>query len=170
MENTEILKKGNWLTMFVKNGYEYITRHRQPNAVVIVAQTKDDEIIIVEQLRIPHNKMVFEPPAGLIDDGETAEQAAIRELSEETGYGNGKVVSVINDITSSPGICSERLTFIIIKGVEKLSSGGGIATEGEKIKTHVVPLYNINNFIERKSKEGFIDMKLYTAIYLLKNL
>jgi ADP-ribose pyrophosphatase len=44
------------------------------------------EILLQKQFRPPLNKVVIEVPAGLIDAGETAEQAAIRELKEETGY------------------------------------------------------------------------------------
>lgn len=44
------------------------------------------EILLQKQFRPPLNKVVIEVPAGLIDAGETAEEAAIRELKEETGY------------------------------------------------------------------------------------
>lgn len=44
------------------------------------------EIILQKQYRPPLDKVVIEVPAGLIDAGETAEQAAVRELKEETGY------------------------------------------------------------------------------------
>jgi ADP-ribose pyrophosphatase len=44
------------------------------------------EIILQKQYRSPVDKVVIELPAGLIDAGETAEQAAVRELKEETGY------------------------------------------------------------------------------------
>lgn len=44
------------------------------------------EILLQKQFRPPVEKIVIEVPAGLIDAGETAEEAAVRELKEETGY------------------------------------------------------------------------------------
>lgn len=46
---------------------------------------------------------------GLIDEGETAEQAAIRELEEETGYKSTSVLQVSPVIVSDPGNCFCRL-------------------------------------------------------------
>lgn len=42
--------------------------------------------MLQKQFRPPLDKIVIEVPAGLIDAGETAEEAAVRELKEETGY------------------------------------------------------------------------------------
>lgn len=52
------------------------------------------EIILQKQYRPPIDKVVIEVPAGLVDVGETAEQAAVRELKEETGY-----VGVVSETT-----------------------------------------------------------------------
>jgi len=42
--------------------------------------------VLEKQFRPPVGKVCIEIPAGLIDEGETPEEAAVRELREETGY------------------------------------------------------------------------------------
>ena len=59
---------------------------QSPDFVVIVAVTKQDRILMVRQFRPAAGAITLELPAGHIDPGETPEQAARRELLEETGY------------------------------------------------------------------------------------
>lgn len=66
------------------------------NGIVIYAVLKDDpsKIVMIKQYRYPLDAYLYELPAGLIDAGETAKEAAVREMKEETGlsfepYTNG---------------------------------------------------------------------------------
>ncbi|RYP87176.1 hypothetical protein DL770_004827 [Monosporascus sp. CRB-9-2] len=54
--------------------------------LAVVEKPTGPEIILQKQYRPPVDKVCVEVPAGLVDEGETAEEAAVRELKEETGY------------------------------------------------------------------------------------
>lgn len=65
-----------------KNFYIKMTKP----AVCILALTEDNRVITVEQFRPGPNATLNELPGGYMDEGETPEQSAARELREETGY------------------------------------------------------------------------------------
>jgi|SRR5688572_220643 ADP-ribose pyrophosphatase len=60
-------------------------------AIVVIALTKDKKVIITRQFRVGPEKVFDEIPTGLVDKGETPEQAAQRELQEEAGYTAGSM-------------------------------------------------------------------------------
>ena len=59
----------------------------QPDWVLILARTVEGKWVMTEQYRHGTGAIALEFPAGIIDKGETPEQAALRELQEECGYG-----------------------------------------------------------------------------------
>ena len=61
-----------------------VTRNNSPDGVVIYSLYQD-KVVLVRQYRYPIGGFVYEFPAGLVEPGEDMEQAAIRELYEETG-------------------------------------------------------------------------------------
>lgn len=63
------------------------TKDIQAEGVVIYPICKEapDKIIMIRQYRYPLDDYLYELPAGLIDEGETPEEAASREMKEETG-------------------------------------------------------------------------------------
>jgi 8-oxo-dGTP pyrophosphatase MutT (NUDIX family) len=68
------------------DGWEYFKRVNCKGAsIVLVYHVDREEYLMVEQFRPPVNRRVLEWPAGLMDEGETPEQTAVRELFEETG-------------------------------------------------------------------------------------
>lgn len=66
---------------------------------IIKYKNKPSELLLEKNFRVVVGKFCIETPAGLVDDGETAENAAIRELKEETGYiGTVKKILPISQI------------------------------------------------------------------------
>ena len=64
--------------------YREIVEHN--GGAVMAAVTGQGKMVMVKQYRKPAGRVMFEVPAGKIDPGEAPEEAALRELKEETGY------------------------------------------------------------------------------------
>ena len=62
------------------------------DAVVVVPVRADGSMVMVGQYRYPHGKTHWELPAGRLTEDESPEDAARRELAEETGYRPGRLV------------------------------------------------------------------------------
>ncbi|XP_064235055.1 ADP-sugar pyrophosphatase-like [Aotus nancymaae] len=74
-------------------------------------------IVLVKQFRPPMGGYCIEFPAVLIDDGETPEAAALRELEEETGY-KGDVAECSPAVCMDPGLtnCTTHIVTVTING------------------------------------------------------
>ena len=78
-----------------------------PNWVNIIPITKKNEVILINQHRFGTEKLCLEVPGGMVDEGEKPIDAAIRELSEETGYTSSKVIE-IGRVEPNPALMSNH--------------------------------------------------------------
>lgn len=168
LENSKVVFEGKFLRVVSKSGWEYAERTNASGAVCMLAVTDDDELLLVEQYRIPVETLTIELPAGLIGDEEACqspEDSARRELIEETGY-EARFMTQLVEVSSSPGMISERTILFKAAGLTKISRGGGV--EGESIKVHKVRLESLTSWLEIKQAEGYLlDAKIYSCLFFL---
>ena len=89
-----------------------------PGAVAILALTEKKEIVMIKQFRKPADEVLWELPAGTLEEGEDLVSCARRELEEETGYYPRKIKKLIT-FFSTPGFCNEKLTLFLAEDLEK---------------------------------------------------
>ncbi len=160
--------EGKFLRVISKNGWEYAERNNAVGAVGILAITEDDELLLVEQFRIPVGNRTIEIPAGLYGDDEndqSPEDAARRELVEETGY-QAKSMTELLEVSTSPGMISEKTKLFKAEGLTRISAGGG--DQSEDIIVHKVRLELLDHWLNIKRSQGYLlDSKIYNCLYFL---
>jgi len=100
------------------------------NGAVVLARDSRGRILLVRQFRAPARQFVWELPAGKIDEGETAMQAARRELKEETGFTAGRWSKLVG-FWASPGFLGEKMTIYL---AEALRPGPAQPMDDERIE------------------------------------
>lgn len=81
---------------------------RHPGAAAVVPFVSDDEILLIRQYRHAAGGMIYEVPAGKLDDAEDPAVCAARELEEEAGQRAGRIER-LGEIWTTPGFTDERI-------------------------------------------------------------
>ena len=91
-----------------------------PDWVNVIAITKDGHFVMERQYRHALGCTCFELPCGVIEQGETPIEAAMRELEEETGYSGGEWTKLM-ELSANPSTMNNLAHCFLARGVEKVS-------------------------------------------------
>jgi ADP-ribose pyrophosphatase len=161
-----VLFESRHLRLLEREGWEYVEHRSAPESVMIVALTLSDEIVLCEEHRPALGVACISLPAGLAgDEGpESLEEAARRELSEETGF----TASSFEPIGRGPGAMgstSEVVNFFLARGARR--AGEQSAADKTLIRVHVVPLGRLREWCREREAEGMlVDPKLFAGVHL----
>ncbi len=129
-------------------GEQHIVREhleRGDAAAVLLYDPKVDEVLLIEQFRIgpavrADQAWLIEVVAGMIDKGESAEEATVREAEEEAGY-RPYDIRHLGRYYSTPGGSSERIDLYLglVDKSKPIGDGGGVDHEQEDIRCFWLP-------------------------------
>lgn len=136
-------------------GVREVVRH--PGAVCVLPLTEDGEVIFVNQFRYALNKVTLEVPAGKLEKGEDPTEAALRELSEETGIEAKKIVPM-GALYTTPALMDEIIYMYI---ATDLSQGEQHLDEDEFVNAIKIPL---DKAVEMVMNGEIRDAKTQTMI------
>ena len=131
----------------------------QPDWVLILARTAEGKWVMTEQYRHGTGKIALEFPAGIIDKGETPEQAAIRELQEECGY-RAATTKYLGAFPVNPDRHRGVFHVVFIDGVVKGGSTHFDSTED------IESLELSDEELQKKMADGIFNHPLQMAGYL----
>ena len=133
---------------------------RHSGSVVVLAVDRRGRILLEHQYRHAAQSMMWELPAGRIDEGEPVVTAAKRELLEETGF-TARSWKKILHFYVSPGFLDETMTIYLACG---LKAGEAQPEADEKIDVHFYTLTEARRMI---LKGKIQDAKTIAGVFWL---
>jgi 8-oxo-dGTP pyrophosphatase MutT (NUDIX family) len=126
--------------------------------VNIIPLTFNHRVVMVRQYRHGSRTVTLEIPGGLVDSEDTPEEAAARELLEETGY-QAEQWTEIGVVNPNPAIFNNRCYTFLAQNIRKVSDL--IPDQTEDIEVELVPLKDIRELI----RTGKIDHAIVIAAF-----
>lgn len=103
---------------FLIDGKEYPYTYVINKDSVCIIPVIDDQVVVIEQYRYTLDKWLLEFPAGAVDDSESSEEAAKRELKEETGYISKELI-YLGEYYMNQGISSAKCDLFFARCTHK---------------------------------------------------
>ena len=137
-----------------------------PDWVNIIPILDDRRVVLIRQWRHGIAAPCLEIPGGLVDVAENADEAAARELLEETGY-HARKLRRLGTTHPNPAILSNRLTTYVATDLQKVEPDREVfGVDDERITVELTPMSQIPELI----REGAITHALVIAAFHLLDI
>jgi len=133
--------------------------------VNIIPITKNNEILLIKQYRAGSDQITIEVPGGIIDNDESPEETAKRELEEETGCYAEKFIK-IGEVFPNPAFITNKCHYVVALGVHP--GGHTHFDPSEYIEKFIVPMDKIPEMIKNGEISHAITIDAFIYLHLSK--
>jgi ADP-ribose pyrophosphatase len=140
-------------------------RHR--GSVVLIPMAAPDRIVLVRQYRHVVGRWLWELPAGSIDEGESADAAAMRECHEEIGKIAGRARR-LGTYFPTPGFCDEAMNFFVLTELRDPRPGEDAHQDPDELLS--IKEFSVGEIKSLIRAGEIADMKTIVGVGLLSEL
>lgn len=171
--SSEYISKAPWATLRrdtcelpngTINDHYYVLEY--PNWVNMVGITEDNHIIVIKQYRHAAEDILLEIPAGMIEEGEDPQDAAVREMLEETGY-TFSSIDRIAQLYPNPATSKNVTYTYLMQGGRKVQDQD--LDETEDIEVFIISIEEAKELLlQNKFGQALQASALFYAFHKLK--
>ena len=136
-------------------------RSGKNGAVMVIPMLNPETVLLIREYAAGVERYELAFPKGLMDIGETACEAANREMKEEVGYG-GNDLQLLKEFSLAPGYLSHQMSLVIARELYEEKLPGD---EPEELEVVPWPVNQLGQLIDR---DDFTEARSIAAIYLLE--
>jgi len=156
---TDAGEEGVWETVESKKAHNR-------GAVVVIALTKNQEVILERNWRAPIESHIIQLPAGLTDVvGESEEETAKRELLEETGYLAKELIPIMVSPLNA-ALTPIKGSYFLAQGVEYTQKPR--VDTNENIEVLKVPISELGQFLLNLPDDTMLDLGVPGIFWILE--
>lgn len=146
--------ENKWVKLVERENYMV---YETPNLVCVLPVLPNGDFLLINQYRIPIEKKVTELVTGSVEKHENTEDAAIREVLEETGY-TTKQVAFVGSYYSAPGYISQKAFVYIAHVADFVGNALEAHEEVFGLKTVRVKQEDMRGLIEKGESHPYLTI------------
>ncbi|KAA5969031.1 MULTISPECIES: ADP compounds hydrolase NudE [Pantoea] len=145
------------------NGARRVYERMKPSEreAVMIVPIIDDHLILIQEYAVGLETYELGFPKGLIDAGETVNEAAVRELKEEVGFG-AEHLTPLGKLTMAPSYFSSKMNIVVAEGLypDKL--------EGDEPEPLIVHRWPLSDMLSLLEEPDFREARNVSALFMAR--
>jgi len=140
-------------TFLNKNNIEdvwYSVERQNNGKTVLVAAIVNNKLVVTKEFRVAIGDYEWALPAGLVEEGDTIEETAKRELKEETNLELESIVEKTPFMTNSAGLTNEVVSIVFAHAKGQINQDGN--EQDEDIETFLMDKQEVQNLMKNEKK------------------